>query len=310
MEPPTVIDIREVDINLYTECSDMILFAHRNTIEHPDDQKYHLNNMCEVYLGITDGVQCIVDGVRYDLKPGDIMIIPPFAVHRIVLADHDWYERFYFVIPLNAFPYMDHNPLETMLNKSSGAKLFLSLPVRQREQAIELLYKISSIVTERDRHFRLTAYSYFLQFIGLITAYLAETAEDPDGEPDTKLPKLIHDVLVYIDHHLTTIDSIDDIASHFHVSLRHLSKLFKEHLHIGIKHYMLMKKIAVAKRLLHEGNTVTYVCYESGFNDCSYFIKTFKQYAGMTPLKFQTSMPASRYYGTLNSADSDKAKSP
>lgn len=296
MDTPIAIDIKEIDINLYTECSDMILFAHRNTIEHPDNQKYHLNNMCEVYLGITSGVQFIVDGVSYALRPGDVMIIPPFVVHRIVLSNHDWYERFYFVIPLNAFPYMDHNPLETMLNKQSGAKTLLTLPQRQREQAIDLLYKISSLVSHRERHDRLIAYSYFLQFIGIITAHLAEMTDETDGQADTKLPKLIHDVLVYIDQHLTTIDSIDDIASHFHVSLRHLSKLFKEHLHIGIKHYMLMKKIAVAKRLLHEGNTVTYVCYESGFNDCSYFIKAFKQYAGMTPLKFQTSMPTSRYY--------------
>lgn len=296
MGTPIAIDIREIDINLYTECSDMILFSHRNTIEHPDKQKYHLNNMCEVYLGITDGVQFIVDGVCYALKPGDIMIIPPFAVHRIVLPDYDWYERFYLVIPLNAFPYMDHNPLETMLDKSHGAKLFLSLPAQQREQAIELFYRISSIVSKRDRHYRLTAYSYFLQLIGMLTAYLAETVEETDGQPHTKLPKLIHDVLVYIDQHLTSITSIEEVASHFHVSLRHLTKLFKEHLHIGMKHYILMKKIVVAKRLLHAGNTVTYVCYESGFNDCSYFIKTFKQYVGMTPLKFQTSMPSSRYY--------------
>lgn len=297
MDTPFAIDIKEVDINLYTECSDMILFSHRNTIEHPDRQRYHLNNMCEVYLGITDGVEFIVDGVSYALRPGDVMIIPPFAVHRIVLAEHDWYERFYFVIPLNAFPYMDHNPLETMLNKQSGAKLFLSLPERQREQAIELLYRISANVTRRERHYRLIAYSCFLQFIGLITAHLSENTDEAEGGlSDTKLPKLIHDVLVYINQHLTSVDSVEDIASHFHVSVRQLSKLFKQHLHVGMKHYIVMKKIAVAKRLLHEGNTVTYVCYESGFNDCSYFIKAFKQYTGMTPLKFQTSMPSSRYY--------------
>jgi AraC-like DNA-binding protein len=296
MRAPTVIDILEVDINLYTASSNKILFTHRHTIEHPDKPKYHLNNMCEVYLGITDGVRFIVDGTSYELKPGDIMIIPPFTVHRIVLSTHDWYERFYFVIPLNAFPYMDHNPLETMLNRQNGAKTFLSLPETQRKQAIDLLYKISANVSNSNRHERLITYSYFLQFIGIITAYLSEYTDTAEGQADTKLPKILHDVLVYIDQHLTTIDSIDDVASHFHVNLRHLTKLFKQHLHVGMKNYILMKKIAVAKRLLHQGNTVTYVCYESGFNDCSYFIKAFKRYTGMTPLKFQTSMPNSRYF--------------
>ena len=39
--------------------------------------------------------------------------------------------------------------------------------------------------------------------------------------------------------------------------------------------------------MLDEGADVTSVCYDCGFNDCSYFIKVFKSYVGMTPFRYK-----------------------
>src|SRR5690606_30434420 len=114
--------------------------------------------------GISEGVQFIVDGVGYAMAPGDIMIIPPFAVHRIVLERHDWYERFYFVIPLDAFSYMDQNPLDRIMDIQGGIGRFVSLPPQQRDQSIECLYKISAVAGKKEPHHRLTAYALFLQW--------------------------------------------------------------------------------------------------------------------------------------------------
>ena len=50
------------------------------------------------------------------------------------------------------------------------------------------------------------------------------------------------------------------------------------------------KKIALAKDLLDKGADVTEACYECGFNDCSYFIRVFKKYVGMTPLTYKNSL--------------------
>ena len=49
------------------------------------------------------------------------------------------------------------------------------------------------------------------------------------------------------------------------------------------------KKITLAKDLLDRGADVTTACYECGFNECSYFIRVFRKYVGMTPRKYRES---------------------
>ena len=44
------------------------------------------------------------------------------------------------------------------------------------------------------------------------------------------------------------------------------------------------------KMLLNTNDSVTDVAYSCGFNDLSYFIKTFKQIKGITPAKFRKSI--------------------
>ena len=73
----------------------------------------------------------------------------------------------------------------------------------------------------------------------------------------------------------------------FGISEPYASRLFKKHIGKGLKRYMIVRKIGHAKKLLDGGSTVTETCFACGFNDCSYFIKVFKSYTGVTPYKYQ-----------------------
>ena len=101
-----------------------------------------------------------------------------------------------------------------------------------------------------------------------------------------QFPEILSNVLRYIDENLTDIKTAEEIASHFHISSPYLSSIFKSYTDIGIKKYIQLRKISYAKSLLDNGRNVTEACFESGFNSCSYFIKTFKEHIGTTPLAY------------------------
>ena len=48
-----------------------------------------------------------------------------------------------------------------------------------------------------------------------------------------------------------------------------------------------ISSLCLAKRILEQGASVTEACYESGFNDCSYFIKCFRKSVGFTPYQYR-----------------------
>jgi methylphosphotriester-DNA--protein-cysteine methyltransferase len=66
-----------------------------------------------------------------------------------------------------------------------------------------------------------------------------------------------------------------------------MSALFSKHIGVTVREYLRIRKVGLAKQLLDGGASVTFACYESGFGDCSYFIKCFKQYTGLTPLQYK-----------------------
>jgi AraC-like DNA-binding protein len=52
--------------------------------------------------------------------------------------------------------------------------------------------------------------------------------------------------------------------------------------------FIILERIRLAKRLLKDQDMyIKNVSYEAGFDDCNYFIRTFKHYEGITPRQYQ-----------------------
>ena len=78
---------------------------------------------------------------------------------------------------------------------------------------------------------------------------------------------------------------------------QYLSSYFSKQVGTPLKAYIQTKKVARAKDLLDKGSDVTQACYDCGFNDCSYFIRTFKKHVGMTPLTYKLGIEKTKKNG-------------
>lgn len=96
--------------------------------------------------------------------------------------------------------------------------------------------------------------------------------------------------LQYIDQHYLDQLTLESIAEHCFVNKFYLSHLFAEHKDCTIGRYIMQKRLNEAKRLLNfTPLSILEVGQQSGFNDPSYFCRTFKKEIGVTPREYRQS---------------------
>ncbi len=92
----------------------------------------------------------------------------------------------------------------------------------------------------------------------------------------------------YIEKNYAGQISLAEIARAAHLSVSRLAHLFKEQLGITIIDYLTGVRIEHAKQMLLSTNkSCTEICFEVGYNNQSYFTRTFKDIVGLTPRQFR-----------------------
>lgn len=105
---------------------------------------------------------------------------------------------------------------------------------------------------------------------------------------DARKVTQIRPAINYIDANYNKPISLADIARASHLSVSRLAHVFKEQMGITLVDYLTNVRIERAKKLLlATDQNCTEICFEVGYNNQSYFTRTFKHLVGMTPLKFR-----------------------
>ena len=95
-------------------------------------------------------------------------------------------------------------------------------------------------------------------------------------------------MITYIQQNYTREISLKEFGAQFHLSEKYISRYFKEHFHITLSQYVNHLRLEHARQLLEESAaSVTEVAMCSGYQNVSYFIRSFKKMYGVSPLKYR-----------------------
>lgn len=99
---------------------------------------------------------------------------------------------------------------------------------------------------------------------------------------------IVDSAIRYIDEHVCSKISIDDLAEYAHANRSYLSAKFKKETGLSIMEYINKKKIEEAERLLRfsDKSLIAIASYLS-FSSQSHFQNTFKKVTGKTPTQYQ-----------------------
>jgi len=122
-----------------------------------------------------------------------------------------------------------------------------------------------------------------------ISTALNEFIELVYSSQDARKVSQIRPAINYIDANYNKPITLADVAKASHLSVSRLAHIFKEQMGITIIDYLTSVRIERAKQLLlATDQNCTEICFEVGYNNQSYFTRTFKGFVGMTPRQFRT----------------------
>lgn len=102
---------------------------------------------------------------------------------------------------------------------------------------------------------------------------------------------LLRHIVMFIRDNLSEKLTMKDLLNEACMSKTSFYRYFKRELGISPNEFVLKERIKKAKELLKDPTIqVNQVGYQSGFDDCNYFIRAFKKIEGITPKQYQQCM--------------------
>lgn len=143
---------------------------------------------------------------------------------------------------------------------------------------------------------QLTSLSHFAQLITLLEVFqlLAHSSEVEllnakpiAGASVLKEQQRIQKVYHFIETNYQKPVDVNEVAAFSHLTTAAFCRYFKKSTHYTFTEFLNRFRINQAKKILMQDKTVTEACYESGFENISYFNKTFKKITGENPSVFR-----------------------
>ncbi len=124
--------------------------------------------------------------------------------------------------------------------------------------------------------------------IGTVIGNRSYTYSAPETEKSLKKAEKIKGAVALIKEQYMSDLTLNDLADTAGMSPKYFCRFFSEMTGKTPIEYLNSYRIERAcELLLTDGRTVTDVCMHCGFNDLSYFVKTFKKYKGITPKQYK-----------------------
>ena len=125
------------------------------------------------------------------------------------------------------------------------------------------------------------------QFFGTVQQKQYFARQAYAGRDTQKIHKL-KKVLKYIRDNFANEITLDDMAREADLSTKYFCSFFKSMTGTTPVKYLLTYRIErAARKLLSTDESITQIAYDCGFNDLSYFIKTFKEIKRITPKNYR-----------------------
>lgn len=235
---------------------------------------------------IMRGEACVSGNERvYNLARGSIIFHKPLEFHKFLVNGVDGAE-------LLIFSFTAEGPLTTFLEEKvfdlsdaqqdiiASLLSFLRTRVENAKQQVPSA-KTPYLYLEPFR--TLPTYSQMVAlYLQQLMLSLAETGSvsSVSSAPDAVV---FRRAISYLSSNVHGQPSVLETARHCNVSEASLKRIFDKYAGIGIHKYLLKLKTRAAAELLQNGESVSNVAEQLGFNNQSYFSRAFKRETGLAP---------------------------
>ncbi len=251
--------------------------------EMPSNLHYHDFYEIVVYLG-NAGI-FLINGQEYLIRRGDIALINMFDPHTLIYNKNTHYERFSISIDpslLLSFNTTKSNLLDIFSSESKNYPIF-HVVGKCFDKYLDILqqFKNEKLAHGQD--------IFEKSLIHQIASYLFSDCYNGIhfDSTNSRHISMIAKLVDFINEHLHEELTLEQLAKEVNYSEYYICRIFKQTTNYTLTNYIVEKRIEKARQYLKGELTISKVAEKVGFNNYSYFYKTFKKYVGISPLEYK-----------------------
>lgn len=252
---------------------------YRNAIQDTQSTNLHYHNSYELYYFLSGKRNYLLHDNIYPLSPDWVTLNRPYVIHG---TNGQKYERLLVSFTEDFLSTYFQPSLIKTFHEVFSINAIPSDIIRKTPRIKELFYL--SVKDTEQKNFQMAAIH-----LGELLLLLHEAIQQVPSETNTSaLPSHMQEILTYISNNLTTVKTLEQVASHFFISKYHLSHQFKAATGFTFIEFLTEVKISHALHLLkHTNDSVAAISESCGFETPAYFCIIFKKKMNMTPLQYR-----------------------
>ena len=244
----------------------------------------HDHSAVEVLLTMEGMVTYTVQDTVYQVRKGEVLIIPPDMPHSLTMDEGS--SRYLFLFESDAIMTMrDVKSMAMYFNKPFHLRDGSEAHVRIRE----LLLRARDAYDKQDLMWNTACYSSILRIYAILgQRYLSGIVQRADDRLRNMDSEVITAVMTYINNHYREELSLEAVAQFAGFSRYYFSRSFKRQTGYSFKDYLCQKRLQVAMDLLIRSNrSMRDVVIDSGFGSVATFNRVFREKKGCTPTQYR-----------------------
>ncbi|NJD01521.1 MAG: AraC family transcriptional regulator [Ruminiclostridium sp.] len=231
-----------------------------------------------------------IDNNIYTCTAGDVVLIPPFTMHKIQTPEFNPHENYW--VHFDIYPFHLHKDFTAAMIDNTDYVIHPGMPWE-----LVSLYQLLKNEIESEKPGRMLFVSTIL--VQIITAILrlrkGSTLQEkttPSGNPAEA--ETVRKCLELIQNNVFTGIGIAALCKELHISESCLFKSFSLILNMSPNHFIQMVRIKKAEQLIKITNhTIKEISEMLGFSSPYYFSNVFKKFFKVSPREYMRSLNSS-----------------
>lgn len=255
------------------------------TPSHPRyEMSYHWHTQYELIRILKGEFLVTIDSKEFTARTGDIVFIHDGLIHG-GLPKNCVYECIVFDLQsLLKSALLHQKQMQGILNHT--LRVHYLFP-NGNERLHKIIWGLFEAMRMKISGYELTVLGSFYMLFGCIleAGYYTAAIDSPDK--NSKRVVQLKKALELIESSYASCITLNDLAKAAGMNSKYFCRFFQEMTHRTPIDYLNYYRIECACfQLATSDHSITEVALNCGFNDTSYFIKTFKKYKGLTPKKY------------------------
>lgn len=242
--------------------------------------EYHYHTFHKIIILLAGKAGYAIEGERYDLSPGDFVLVGRGSIHRPEVAEDAFYERMILYITPQYLASLgtEDCDLEECFRQAQDSFRYVYHD-EGGSRVRQLFETLARTVRQGGYGAALLERAQFLELMVEVNRVCRGGHQVQAASGDSKVVALLQ----YLNLHLTEELTIDQLSERFYVSKYHMMRRFRRETGYSIHGYVTEKRLLLAQRLLAQGASPSEVGAQVGYQDYSTFSRAYKKQFGRGP---------------------------